>query len=356
MYVVLFKDNTEGSLLYHHLKLYLEPHGIKVMTAQNESANLGNLIQNYNVKALFLDEWLVTPNLSRISEQVEVMWIAPNALSILNAFTDDAEMKSKFKSLNLSFNMRNSHEVVRSSKKLAEKMLYRYETGLVKPPVLFPTGTTPLEIQTVGELFVNVVPNKKTGILMIADAKQKSAFDHLLAIINSKHTNKKIKVYSQWKNDFTGSLINPIQFLKDGNILVTTTNWASGFEWDTVVLITFMKKVKEPDSTVSFENSESILVRNRPMPNPEKVSSDFRIEGHPCNAMLRCTTHLIKFQIVLKPEFGAEQDRNKKLFNSDCPTLNYDEHYRSALPIEQERYENAKTRLSELKLKLKIKD
>eukprot|EP00111_Clytia_hemisphaerica_P011395 TCONS_00033386-protein len=267
LYVVC---NGEG-LLYRDRELVLEPHGVRVVKTYDEDFDLKNEIEENNIKAIFLDEWNVNqPSLVEV-ENTDICWIAPNALYQEKMNRDDYKFENTFKGfqlLQLSVNLRNSKEIAREAKSLAEERLYRYTEGISEPPSNFPNGPPPAFVKSVKEA-VEMIRNsdqasqgnssknkvKNRGILVITDT---------IADVNLGEVSDEIMFYddSFIKQEQFEGVQNPCEFLRQGNsILITKPSYVNGFEWNTVI----------------YKLSTKI---------------DDYIEFHDCNITMRCTTNL----------------------------------------------------------------
>ena len=128
---------------------------------------LVELIQKKQIKALFLDEWLIhTESIAKIPKFVDVIWIAPNATSLYNELENHLE---SFEILRLTLNLRNTKENVNKSKQLAERLLYRYTEGISSPPDNFPGGLPPLNVSNLEEGLTEARKQQSGGILIVQD-------------------------------------------------------------------------------------------------------------------------------------------------------------------------------------------
>ena len=129
-----------------------------------------------------------------------------------------------FTFLQLSLNLRNSKEIVRKSKTLAEITQYRNAESVIETPSIFPSGPTPTRVNSVSE-----------GI-----GKAKQSFlqcPGILVIVNELNDNEEklqqlrssFRIYGKVFNDF--KIGNPCEYLRNGNILVAAASFLSGFEW-----------------------------------------------------------------------------------------------------------------------------
>uniref|UniRef100_A0A7M5WLF9 Uncharacterized protein n=1 Tax=Clytia hemisphaerica TaxID=252671 RepID=A0A7M5WLF9_9CNID len=293
LYVVC---NGEG-LLYRDRKLVLEPHGVRVIKTYDEDFDLKNEIEQNNIKAVFLDEWNVNqPSLVEV-ENTTICWIAPNALYQEKMNRDDYKFENTFKGfqlLQLSVNLRNSKEIIREAKSLAEERLYRYTEGISEPPSNFPNGPPPVFVKTVKEAVEIIRKSDQASQERNLIKPLKSVNEAVKIIRNSdqasqgnssenKVKNRGILVITDTITDvdlgevsddimfYDDSFIqqeqfeevqNPCEFLRQGNsILITKPSYVNGFEWNTVI----------------YKLSTKI---------------DKYIEFHDCNITMRCTTNL----------------------------------------------------------------
>ena len=216
---------------------------------------------------MFLDEW--NQNQPSLDEVVntEICWIAPNALYQEKMNRLDYKLENTFKgfqSLQLSVNLRNSKEIAKEVKSLADTRLYKYSEGISVPPSNFPNGPPPLYVKSIKDAVKAIRDadqksqrgsNKKKGILIITD----SIYDVDLGDVSGD-----ILFYddSFIQQELFENLQNPREFLRQGNsILITKPGYVNGFEWTTVI----------------YKLSTKI---------------DEYIEFHECNIAMRCTTNL----------------------------------------------------------------
>uniref|UniRef100_A0A7M5XLW9 Uncharacterized protein n=1 Tax=Clytia hemisphaerica TaxID=252671 RepID=A0A7M5XLW9_9CNID len=154
-------------------------------------------------------------------------------------------------------------EISQKAMVVAEKSFFQYANGISKPPQNFPSGPSPVYTKSFDEAVFRVRLKTKKGILLVSDDVN----------INLK-TNEKVKYYHCNRSDFSDAE-NPIDFISEGNILVTSRNFLSGFEWPVVIY-------------QLNENDEG------------------DIERHECNIISRCTSMLV---IV-----GTDENLNLKSF------------------------------------------
>ena len=123
------------------------------------------------------------------------------------------------------------------------------------PPNNFPTGCTPIFVDSFEEAIKEARKRTKDGILVIKDIDMDDKANYL------KQTKEKWKRYDFIHNDFKENE-NPYKFLQEGNVLCVECEEAYGFEWKTVIL--FEREIKTSSAS-----------------------------DHDCNLMMRCTTNLI---------------------------------------------------------------
>ena len=199
---------------------------------------------------MFLDEWLIhTESIGKILKCVDIIWIAPNATSLYNESENQLE---GFQILRLTLNLRNTKENVDESKKLAKQETFRYTEGISSPPDDFPYGLPPLYFSTMEEGLMKAREQKSGGILIVKDDINKGVIDPKFG---------QVKYYATRRNDFKVEE-NPVEFLNDGNVLVTDNPCVSGFEFPTVI---YHKQLRQ------------LLT----------------IEEHDCNVVMRCKAQLI---------------------------------------------------------------
>ena len=171
-------------------------------------------------------------------------------------------MGKEFTIVNLALNLRNTKEISKKALSVAEQSLFQYANGLLKPPSNFPQGPNPVYVESFDEAIFRVRLQTKKGILLVSDDAGVTF-----------QTKEKVKYYQYYQRDFSATQ-NPIDFLNNGNILVTSRRFLSGFEWPVVIY----KHVKNGERDV---------------------------ESHDCNIISRCTSLLYIF---------GEEDRSVKSF------------------------------------------
>ena len=172
----------------------------------------------------------------------------------------------EFESLQLSINLRNCKEIVKTSKQYAEDRVYVYPVGLRDPPPNFPNG--------------NVVICHKSLTDAILDIRKRSIVKGILVIKDLMSPNLPVVTGENIKHIKSVSASqNPCQFLRDGNVLITSPAKVTGFEWPIVVY------------------------DYRHIDDQGHVSDD--IEKHNCNMLVRCTNLLY---ILRDDEIRQETD------------------------------------------------
>ena len=156
---------------------------------------------------------------------LDFLWIVPSTIDI--SMFDYDEWENTFTFLDLSQNFRNAREIVKTTKSVAEEKEYGYNEGIVMPPENFPTGCTPVFVDTLEDAVVEARKRTKDGILIIVDEEYN--FDKL------KLMKENWKVYHGHRNDFKKEE-NPYKFLQDGNVLIIHDFTSFGFEWTTVIV------------------------------------------------------------------------------------------------------------------------
>ena len=200
-------------------------------------------------------------------------WIAPNSSyrakpKYVRSLKRHFE---KFKVIQLTSNLRNTKEIVKKSKNIAETQLYEYAQGVSETPSNFPKGNPPKHTSSFGEAIFQAKMNTDKGLLLVADS-----------IDFSIPSNERAKFFHSSQHDFEND--NPCNFLHaKGNILVTSRNYISGFEWPVVI----------------YENDNRTV---------EEV-----LEHHECNVSMRCTTQLY---IV-----GSNYGSNETFYHSEIRQL-----------------------------------
>ncbi|XP_066924418.1 uncharacterized protein [Clytia hemisphaerica] len=270
---VLYMVCSGHGLLYHERSLELGHEGITVFPVKQQELdglvryskpkmeNLKRRIVKGKYKCIFFDEWSSKQMLLEMGLPGTIMntllfkshlcWIAPGAE--FQEKINDPDFKildhlGDFEKLILSTNLRNSKEVVNKSQLIAEETLYRYTNGLLPPAPNFPNGCQPAYPESIEEaVFLARLGNPDRGILVIV-----STLESLQTITN-------VKFFHFGKNDFRSR--NPVEYLRQGNVLITAPQLVTGFEWHTVVY--------------KFDENQQIGVEN-----------------HECNLVMRCTTRL----------------------------------------------------------------
>ena len=187
---------------------------------------------------------------------VDFLWIVPSTGCLSRYYTFE-KLKDDFTFLDLSQNFRNSREIVKTTKSVAENGNYDYKKGIVMPPDNFPTGCTPIFADSLEEAMKEARKLTKDGILIITDNKRKDfdIFSEIREIWKAYHDKR--KDFQEWEN--------PYKFLQDGNVLVIDNSRSLGFDWTTVIVFEQIKRDKTM-TTATWDD---------------------------CNYMLRCTTNLV---------------------------------------------------------------
>lgn len=223
-------------------------------------------IKSRDIKALFIDEcsmWSSTKKwiVEEVIPLVDYLWIVPSTDDLKNY--NHQELSAHFFFVNFEQNFRNSRNVVKTTKSVAEKKRYKYKKGIAMPLGNFPGGCEPFFAVSFEEAVKEARKRTNEEILVIVD-------DYRAFLINNYYCdvlyqlNENGMVYHKDKNDFKEGG-NPYKFLQGGNVLIIGDCASLGFDWPTVIVF-------------------------------EKDSNSITI--HVCNNMLRCTTNLI---VVKKP-------------------------------------------------------
>uniref|UniRef100_A0A7M5WVI5 Uncharacterized protein n=1 Tax=Clytia hemisphaerica TaxID=252671 RepID=A0A7M5WVI5_9CNID len=138
------------------------------------------------------------------------------------------------------------------TKSVSEEKQYNYKNGIVLPPENFPSGCTPILVDTFVDAMVEARKRTKDGILILDDTTP-NRFD----IFNQ--VKEPWKAYHNKRNDFKEEE-NPYKYLQEGKVLITNEVVSLGFEWTTLII--FEGRLAPPTY-------------------------------HECNFMMRCTTNLI---------------------------------------------------------------
>ncbi|XP_066910457.1 uncharacterized protein [Clytia hemisphaerica] len=253
------------SMLYHRMKLDLEENcGIVVMEInyvageEEEDIQRDQILQKiaqHDIKAVFCDEidMFDSELFKKMLKIVHSLWIVPMTEGL--HFGHFEEWEDIFTFLDLSQNFRNAREIVKTTKFYAEERRYDYKEGIIMPPANFPTGCTPIFVDSFENAMKEARQRTKEGILVILTKSGKDAGNHLIQI------KEKSKMYQDGQNDFKKEE-NPYKFLQEGNVLVVKASDVNGFEWSTVIVM-----------------------------EREQIYQGASI--HECNLMMRCTTNLI---------------------------------------------------------------
>ncbi|XP_066929108.1 uncharacterized protein [Clytia hemisphaerica] len=251
------KQNSLLSLLYHQTKEELEPYGIEVI----EHFNIDHILQlmaSKDIKGIFFDEWY-GDNVHHKIRGLDFCWIATSISCERDVIFKS--LRGEFEFLLLSTNFRNTKEIFEKSAQIAGQKLYTNAFGILQPPENFPVGSSVVFIESL-EKAVELAKASSSkskiesskGILVIVDPLQS----------NTIYINGNIKFYYHKRNDFKPTE-SPFEFLKDGGVLVTSSNLVSGFDWPTIV----------------YE------MMRKPRAGTKKY-----LDIHECNVILRCTTKL----------------------------------------------------------------
>ena len=210
-----------------------------------------------HVKAIFFDEWddAVSEDkllMVRLLNEVPICWVAPScsyrAENNLN-FVRENKLQG-FNNIKLDLNLRNTKEISKKAINAAEQKLFKYANGLSEPPPNFPNGPTPVYSKSIDDALFQVrLMTETKGVLIVSDYCQ----------VQTK-TKEKLKFFHHLMQDFSAK-DNPIDFLNEGNVLVTSRHFISGFEWPIVIY-----HIKDDESE--------------------------DVELHECNIISRCTSML----------------------------------------------------------------
>ena len=186
-----------------------------------------------HVKAIFFDEWdgnyiwmcgwLCPGPRKRLTEEVSICWIAPSSSYQSSEKSKENEIGEDFLIIQLALNLRNTKEISEKAMVVGEQSFFRYVDGLSKPPPNFPKGPSPIYVKSFDEAIFQARSMTNKGILVVSEKLN----------INVP-TNEKMKYYHFYRKEFSAAE-NPVDFLIEGNILVTSRNYTSGFEWPIVI-------------------------------------------------------------------------------------------------------------------------
>ena len=140
-------------------------------------------------------------------EIVDFLWIVPSTNDLARKPFKSRNWEKEFTVLHLSRNFRNSREIVKTTKSVAEEQGYAYRKGIVMPPENFPTGCCPIFVDTFEEATKEARKRTKDGILVICVPWDTNG-NHLTQM------NEKWKRYGDYQNDFKESE-NPYKFLQE---------------------------------------------------------------------------------------------------------------------------------------------
>ena len=224
------------------------------------------------LKPFFCDEFVMNyasseewTKIKKIIKLVDFLWIVPSTTDL--KYDHYEEWKNEFTILDLSQNFRNSREIVKMTKSIAEERNYGYQQGIVMPPENFPTGCPPILVHSFEDAMKEARKRTKGGILVITDNDCSYKIEDGLR--RYYDSNLKLSLSESWEfylrshNSFEEKKKeeNPYKFLQEGKLLIADEYSSLGFEWTTVIL--YQKKNNEGETY------------------------------HDCNYMLRCTTNLI---------------------------------------------------------------
>ena len=105
---------------------------------------------------------------------------------------DTFDQWKDFRVIDLNVNLRNTKEISYKAYDVAEKNLFKYASGLSKPPQNFPNGPSPIYALSLDEAIFQARSKKtKKGILIVSDNED----------INLK-TKEQLKFHHEYKLDF----------------------------------------------------------------------------------------------------------------------------------------------------------
>eukprot|EP00111_Clytia_hemisphaerica_P003860 TCONS_00011088-protein len=248
--------NGKGMLFYER-KLHLEKHGIHVISRTKDVLDQTNAGISH-VKAIFFDEWNDELDnedndlMIRLLDETPICWVAPScSYRAENNLKFISENKLKdFEIIKLDLNLRNTKEISKKAINIGEQKLFKYANGLSVPPPNFPEGPRPFYSKSIDDaLFQARMISPTKGILIVSDNSQFKT-----------NTKEKIKFFHRSMKDFS-SKENPIDFLNEGNVIITSRDLISGFEWPVIIYLD------------EYNESEDV-------------------EHHECNIISRCTSML----------------------------------------------------------------
>ena len=128
-------------------------------------------IKTRDIKALFIDEcdlrlgstkkWIE----KEVMPLVDYLWIVPSTLSLNDG--EQRRWSTKFTLVNLEQNFRNSQQIVKATKSVAEKKHYFYKEGIAVPPGNFPGGCEPIFVDLFEDAVKEARKRTNEGILVI---------------------------------------------------------------------------------------------------------------------------------------------------------------------------------------------
>eukprot|EP00111_Clytia_hemisphaerica_P022505 TCONS_00066176-protein len=224
---------------FHRLKVDLEnQHGIFVEYVNSiftRRVRLVEMIKRRDIKALFIDEYEIRPQYKKwirkeVMPLVDYLWIVPSTGDLSDG--NYQEVSTDFLVVNLEQNFRNSQQIVKSTKSVAEEHDYDYKQGIVMPLGNSPDGCEPIFVDTFEEAVKEARKRTNEGIIVIADSSEFHA-NYYCDVLD--RLNENYKTYEKQKNDFKDGE-NPYTFLQEGNILIIDRETPFGFDWTTVIV------------------------------------------------------------------------------------------------------------------------
>ena len=240
-----------------------------------------------NIKAIFFDEWYG----ERVHDELrnlKICWIATSISCKRDIIFKS--LRGEFQFLHLSTNLRNTKEIYEKSIEIAGQVSYTNAFGILQPPEKFPVGNSVVYNSSLEEAIDSARSARSSssnGILVIVDPYEKSPIS----------LSGSVKHYYHKRNDFQPTE-SPFQLLKNGGILITSSNFVSGFDWPVVVY--------------ERSNLSSFMVKGM-------------LDIHECNVVLRCTTKLflcgdVKESKPIKEHF-VELSKLMEISPDDNPLL-----------------------------------
>ena len=217
----LFQEN------FKRLKTMVVKDGIKMRAI---------LIDEFH---LFAEEGLIR-ELQHLASLVDIIWIAP-------VIASEYENIDHFTTINLTYNLRNTKEIVLEAEKTV-RLLSLNKEFLTMPPSNFPRGCRPIYVAFIDDGLDTARGLTHEGILVIDAVAPKNApatrhrhgHGRGRSAFNGNPTSyysEYIKMHGVWSKQIFKKQISPYELLMNGKILIARIEQIHGFEWPTVIFI-----------------------------------------------------------------------------------------------------------------------